>query len=408
MTLKTVSLNDKYDLGKNSGVSVRHPGAGPPDADAEGSATARPGSTPRAMSPAIAARRSAASTSSSCARRRSSSRNDIVFQPGLNEDLAATALWGTPAGRDARRRPYDGVFGMWYGKGPGVDRCGDVFRHANAAGTSSTAACWCSWATITARSHRRVPHQSEFALLDAMMPILNPAGVQEILDYGLYGFALSRYSGCWVGIKCVHDTVEFDGDHRGRLDRVTAAVPPISRCRQAGSTSGRDDDRLEQERRLHTTSASPRWPSPAPISSTASSSRGGPHPKIGIIGTGKSYLDLRQALDELGIDEVEASRIGLRLLKIGMVWPLDPRIVAEFAAGLDLMIVVEEKRSLLETQLREQLCNNPTAGGHRQEGRGRQSSVPGLRHARAEPDRARHRRARAGRDAQSAPREKHG
>ena len=242
-----------------------------------------------------------------------------------------------------------------------------------------------------------VPHQSEFALVDAMMPILNPAGLQEILDYGVHGFALSRYSGCWVGIKCVHDTVESTAVVEAGLDRVTPIIPTDFKMPPGGLNIRPVDDRLDQE------SAAPQLQA---LAAVAYAQANGLNEivfaavrtrKIGIVSTGKSYLDVRQALDELGIDEVEAAKIGLRLLKVGMVWPLDPVITHEFANGLDLIICVEEKRLLLETHVRELLFNErERAAGHRQAGRERQSAVPGLRHARAEPDRARHRRAHPG------------
>src|SRR5690242_12551375 len=152
-------------------------------------------------------------------------RHDIVFQAGVNEDLAATALWGTQQAEMRGEGAYDGVFGMWYGKGPGVDRCGDVFRHANAAGTARHGGVLVLMGDDHGAESSTVPHQSEFALVDAMMPVLNPAGVQEILDYGQLGIAMSRYSGCWVGLKCMHDTVESTTIIDGSLDRLTIAYP---------------------------------------------------------------------------------------------------------------------------------------------------------------------------------------
>ena len=146
---------------------------------------------------------------------------------------------------------YDGVFGMWYGKGPGVDRCGDVFRHANAAGTSEHGGVLVLMGDDHGAESSTVPHQSEFALVDAMMPMLNPAGVQEILDYGQLGIAMSRYSGCWVGLKCVHDTVESTTIIDGSLDRLAIAVPQDFKMPEGGLNIRPRDDRFEQERRLH-------------------------------------------------------------------------------------------------------------------------------------------------------------
>jgi indolepyruvate ferredoxin oxidoreductase len=358
MTLKTVSLDDKYDLGKSlvflSGIQalVRLMLMQKARDEAEGLNTAGYVSGYRG-SPL-----GGLDQQFERAKKILRPRN-IVFLPGLNEDLAATALWGTQQAEMRGEGAYDGVFGMWYGKGPGVDRCGDVFRHANAAGTSKHGGVLVLMGDDHGAESSTVPHQSEFALVDAMMPVLSPAGVQEILDYGQLGIAMSRFSGCWVGLKCMHDTVESTAIIDGSLDRLTIAYPQDFKMPEGGLNIRPRDDRFEQERRLHLHKrfAAVAFARANHIDRIVFS--GGAAPKIGIISTGKSYLDLRQALDELGVDEVEANRLGLRLLKIGLVWPLDPRIVAEFAAGLDLLIVVEEKRSLLETQLREQLCNSP-------------------------------------------------
>lgn len=282
----------------------------------------------------------------------------IKFEPGLNEDLAATALWGTQQAEMRGEGAHDGVFGIWYGKGPGVDRSGDVFRHANAAGTSRHGGVLVMAGDDHGAESSTVPHQSEFALLDAMMPILNPAGLQELFDYGLYGYALSRYSGCWVGIKCVHDTVESTAVIEAGLNRVKPVIPADFALPPGGLNIRPADDRLEQERRLHNYK---RFAAVAFAQANGLNRivfRGGPDPKIGIVSTGKSYLDVRQALEELGIDEAEAAKIGLRLLKLGMVWPLDPVITHEFAKGLDLIICVEEKRLLIETHVRELLFND--------------------------------------------------
>jgi indolepyruvate ferredoxin oxidoreductase len=284
----------------------------------------------------------------------------IKFQAGLNEDLAATALWGAQQAEMRGEGAFDGVFGMWYGKGPGVDRSGDVFRHANSAGTSKHGGVLVMAGDDHGAESSTVPHQSEFALLDAMMPVLNPAGLQELLDYSLHGYALSRFSGCWVGIKCVHDTVESTAVIEAGLDRIKPVIPTDFKLPPGGLNIRANDDRLEQEQRLHTYK---RFAAVAFARANQLNQivlRGGPHARIGIVSTGKSYLDVRQALEELGIDEAMAAKIGLRLLKVGMVWPLDPQILEDFAKGLDLIIVVEEKRLLVETHVREVLFNHKT------------------------------------------------
>lgn len=280
---------------------------------------------------------------------------NVTFQAGLNEDLAATAIWGAQQAQMRGEGAYDGVFSIWYGKGPGVDRCGDVFRHANAAGTSPLGGVLVMMGDDHAAESSTVPHQSEFALMDAMMPVLNPSGVQEILDYGILGFALSRYSGCWVGIKCVHDNVESTAIVDGSVDRVKINIPTDYEMPEGGLNIRSWDDRHEQEERTHTHKryAATAFARANKLNEIVLS--GGRVPRIGIATTGKSYLDVRQALDELGIDEVASSKLGIRVLKIGMVWPLEPGIIEEFVKGLDLVIVVEEKRSLIETQIKEQL-----------------------------------------------------
>ena len=272
---------------------------------------------------------------------------NVRFEPGINEDLAATAIWGAQQAEMRGEGAYDGVFSIWYGKGPGVDRTGDVLRHANSAGSSKYGGVLALMGDDHGAESSTVPHQSEFAMMDAMIPILHPAGLQEILDYGVYGFALSRYSGCWVGLKCVHDNIESAGIADGSVDRVKINLPKDFEMPEDGLNIRPSDDRFEQEYRLHNHKryAAVAFARANKLDKIILS--GGKTPKIGIVSTGKSYLDVRQALDDLGIDEVASSKLGLRLMKVAMVWPLDPQIVDDFAEGLDLVIVVEEKRSLL-------------------------------------------------------------
>ena len=288
-------------------------------------------------------------------------KHNILFHPGLNEDLAATALWGSQQAELRGEGKYDGVFGIWYGKGPGVDRTGDVFRHANHAGTSKHGGVLALLGDDHTCESSTSAHQSEFAMVDYMIPVLNPAGVQEILDFGLLGFALSRYAGVWVALKCVKDNIESTATVDGRIDRVKIVIPSEDEFRMppGGLNIRLNDPPLAKEARLHD------FKRPAMLAFARANKldriimSGGPSPKLGIITTGKSYLDVRQALDELGIDEVKADQLGIRLYKVGMVWPLEPRGVAAFADGLETIIVVEEKRSLIETQVKEQLFDTP-------------------------------------------------
>jgi indolepyruvate ferredoxin oxidoreductase len=295
---------------------------------------------------------------------------DIKFQPGLNEELAATALWGSQQAELRGEGKFDGVFGMWYGKGPGVDRSGDVFRHANLVGTSKNGGVLALMGDDHTAESSTTAHQSEFHFVDVMMPILNPAGVQEIVDYALYGWAMSRFTGTWTALKCMHETVESTGVVDGGLDRVNIITPADFRMPDGGLNIRLVDTILGQEARLHDfkRDAMLAFVHANKLNRTVTS--GGRNPKIGIITTGKAYLDVRQAFDELGIDEVKCNDLGLRLFKVGCVWPLPRQELSDFAKGLDLIIVVEEKRSLIEVQVREELygtANQPVCIGKKDE-----------------------------------------
>jgi len=282
--------------------------------------------------------------------------NQVVFQPGVNEDLAATALWGTQQVRLSPGARHDGVFGMWYGKGPGVDRCGDVFKHANSAGTAAHGGILAVAGDDHAARSSTVAHQSEHAFKAAMMPVLVPAGVQDYLDLGLHGWAMSRYSGCWVGFKAVADTVESSASVDISPDRVRIVLPGDYVLPAGGLNIRWPDDRLLQEARLldHKLYAALAYCRANRLNQVVIDS---PNPRLGIITTGKSYLDVRQAFDDLGIDDQLAAEIGIRLYKIGMVWPLESDGVRRFAEGLEEILVVEEKRQLIEYQLKEELYN---------------------------------------------------
>ncbi|MEO0798690.1 MAG: indolepyruvate ferredoxin oxidoreductase family protein [Pseudomonadota bacterium] len=283
--------------------------------------------------------------------------NDLVFQPGLNEDLAATAVWGSQQAEMRGEGKYDGVFAMWYGKGPGVDRTGDVFRHANHAGSSKHGGVLALMGDDHTCESSTSAHQSEFAMVDFMIPVLNPAGVQEILDFGLLGFELSRYAGVWVGLKCVKDNIESTGTVDGRPDRVDVVIPDQGEFAlpPGGLNIRVGDQALDKEARLHDYKRGAVLAFARANKLDKMIMRGGQTPSIGIVTTGKSYLDVRQALDQLGIDEVKAAELGIRLYKVAMTWPLEPTGIAEFADGLDTILVIEEKRSLIETQIKEQL-----------------------------------------------------
>ncbi len=287
------------------------------------------------------------------------SANDIVFKPGLNEDLAATAVWGSQQSELRGEGRFDGVFGLWYGKGPGVDRTGDVFRHANHAGTSRHGGVLALMGDDHTCESSTSAHQSEFAFVDAMMPVLNPAGVQEILDYGLIGYALSRYSGVWVGMKCVKDNIESTATVDGRPDRVKIILPTDDdfTLPPDGLNIRLQDEALPKEARLFDYKFDAIRAFARANKLDKQTMSGGPNAKIGIIASGKNYLDVREAFDNLGIDEVRANQLGIRLYKVAMTYPLEPEGIKSFAQGLDMILVVEEKRSLIEFQLKEILYN---------------------------------------------------
>jgi indolepyruvate ferredoxin oxidoreductase len=284
---------------------------------------------------------------------------DVKFQPGLNEELAATALWGTQQAELRGEGKFDGVFGLWYGKGPGVDRSGDVFRHANLAGSSKHGGVLALMGDDHTAESSTTAHQSEFHFVDVMIPILNPAGVQEIIDYAQLGWAMSRFTGAWTALKCMHDTVESTGVVDGSLERLQIVTPEGFAMPDGGLNVRLVDTILGQEARLHDykRDAMLAFVHANKINKTITT--GGRAPKVGIISTGKSYLDVRQALDELGIDEIKCNDLGIRLFKIGCPWPIPREELVSFANGLDLIIVVEEKRSLIEVQVREELYGLP-------------------------------------------------
>jgi len=282
-------------------------------------------------------------------------RNHIVFQPGLNEDLAATAVWGTQQLNLGPKPNYDGVFGIWYGKAPGVDRCGDVVRHANAAGTDPNGGVLMLCGDDHNAVSSTVPGQSEHNMASWMTPFLYPAGVQEYLDYGLLGIAMSRFASVWVGFKCVSEIVESSASVYVDPHRVDIKLPDFD-MPPGGLGIRWPDERWAQEERLH------RYKVYAALAFARANNidrvvMDSPKPRIGIVTTGKSYLDVRQALEDLGISDEMAANIGLRVYKVGMPWPLERDGIRAFAEGLDEVLVIEEKRAIIENQLKEQLYN---------------------------------------------------
>ncbi len=281
-------------------------------------------------------------------------RWNVIFQPGLNEDTAATSLWGTQQAELRGEGRYEGVFGLWYGKGPGVDRSGDVFRHANLAGTSRYGGVLVAMGDDHTGESSTTLHQSEYALVDAMMPILSPAGVQEILDYSAFGWALSRHAGVWVGLKCVKDTVEVSEVVDGQINKVTLAEN--GKLPDCDGSIRLTDLPIDQEKRLHLNKL-PAVKQFAKINKLDRVVLKNKNAKIGIISAGKSWLDVSHALQILGITKVAAGKLGISTYKVGMVWPIEPDGLIEWAKGLETIIVVEEKRKLIEGQVKDIFFN---------------------------------------------------
>ena len=280
---------------------------------------------------------------------------NVVFRSGLNEDLAATAIWGSQYVGSFPGAKVDGVFGIWYGKGPGVDRSGDVLRHANLAGTSPLGGVVCLAGDDHGAKSSTVANFSDPIFMAVGMPVLYPSNTQELLDYGLHGIAMSRYSGCWIGMKVVTDVVEGGGSVYISPDAPIIRVPEAPSVPKDAFGTGYHirgvDTALPQEDRLynHKHAAVLAYARVNDLNRITTNPDGA---RVGIIAAGKAWQDLLQALGNLELDEARANQLGIRLLKIGMVWPLDPEIVREFARGLETVIVVEEKRPVLEDQLR--------------------------------------------------------
>ena len=282
--------------------------------------------------------------------------NDIKFQPGVNEDIAATAVWGTQQLHFFPQPKFDGIFSMWYGKGPGVDRSGDVFKHANHAGSSKHGGVLLIAGDDPSARSSAVAHQSEQMFSACGIPVLAPADLQEYLDYGLHGWAMSRYSGCWVALKVTSDTAESSATVEVDPERLKIVIPDDFHLPPDGVNIRWPDPQLAQEHRLQ------EFKVYAAIAYARANNLNriifdSPRPRLGIIACGKAYLDVRQAFDDLGIDEAYAAEIGLRLFKVGMPWPLEADSVRHFAEGLEEILVVEEKRQIIEYQLKEMLYN---------------------------------------------------
>ena len=282
---------------------------------------------------------------------------NIVFQPGVNEELAATAVWGSQQlDLYPQSRKFDGVFGIWYGKGPGVDRCSDVFKHANMAGTSKHGGVIALAGDDHIAKSSTAAHQSDHIFKACGLPVFFPSSVQDILDMGLHAFAMSRFAGVWSGMKTIQEIVESTASVFVDPDRVDIVLPEDFQMPQGGLQIRWPDAPLEQEARLmdHKWYAALAYVRANKLNHNVIE---GPNDRFGLIASGKAYNDTRQALHDLGIDDAECRQLGIRLHKVNVVWPLEATITREFAKGLQEILVVEEKRQVIEYQLKEELYN---------------------------------------------------
>ncbi|WP_417671751.1 indolepyruvate ferredoxin oxidoreductase family protein [Roseibium sp.] len=306
---------------------------------------------------------------------------DIHFQPGVNEELGATAVWGSQKlrGHDAGT-DYDGVFGIWYGKAPGVDRAGDALKQANASGTDRNGGVLALAGDDHLAKSSILPGQSEFFFQHAEIPVLNPADIQDVLDFGLHGLEMSRFAGLWSALICVADTMDASATVRVDDDRLTFMRPPMGDPRKDFSIN-RDlllGNRLETERllrdlRLPATQAYARANGLDRVSFGS-----GHRVRLALVATGKAYRDLMQALDLLGIDEARARTLGLAVYKVGLAWPLDPEGISDFAKGAERLLVVEHKRAFLEPQVKEAFYHMAAASRPEVWGKKRPNGAPFL------------------------------
>lgn len=288
-------------------------------------------------------------------------RNEIKFQPGVNEDLALTSVWGSQQVSLIGPSKYDGVFGLWYAKGPGVDRSIDVIKHGNHAGTSKHGGVLLVAGDDHSALSSTLPHQSDHVFAASMVPVLYPSNVKEYIELGLHGWAMSRFSGCFVGFKALADTVESSASISADPFAVNIRLPEgfhspsdglhARLSRETLGLTARASEALMQDYKIYAALAYSRENQLNRVIARTDSDR------LGIVASGKSYLDVLEALEELGLDERTLNSIGVRLFKVSMPWPLEPDSVREFAVGLEEILVVEEKRQIVEYQLKEQLYN---------------------------------------------------
>ena len=281
--------------------------------------------------------------------------NNIIFSPGLNEDLAATAVWGTQQPNLISKSNKDGVFSVWYGKGPGVDRSGDAFKHGNSAGTSKHGGVLLLLGDDHTAKSSTLAHQSEYAMLDAQIPILNPSNLEDLLEYGIFGWNLSRFSGLWVSLKCITSTIDSSSSIDIDISKLTFKKPKLN-DHMSNVHIRLPDIILEQETRISNMKI------PAAIEFATLNNinkiifnKG--KKNLGIIATGKAFSDTMECLKSLGIEEKKAESLGIHILKIGMTWPLESEKIEGFSRDMNEVIVIEEKRNFLESNIKNLLYN---------------------------------------------------
>ncbi|MCG3780557.1 indolepyruvate ferredoxin oxidoreductase family protein [Delftia acidovorans] len=307
--------------------------------------------------------------------------NNIVFQPGVNEELGATAVWGTQQlDLYPETKKFDGVFGLWYGKGPGVDRCSDVFKHANMAGTAKHGGVIALAGDDHISKSSTAAHQSDHIFKACGTPVFFPSNVQDILDMGLHAFAMSRFSGLWSGMKTIQEVVESSASVSVEPDRVNIILPEDFQMPPGGLHIRWPDAPLEQEQRL----MNYKWYAALAYVRANRLNHNvidGPNDRFGLIASGKAYNDMRQALADLGLDDDTCRQLGIRVHKVNVVWPLEATITRDFARGLQEILVVEEKRQVIEYQIKEELYNwrsdvRPNVVGKFSDEHGGEWSVP--------------------------------
>lgn len=276
---------------------------------------------------------------------------NIRFQPGVNEELAATAIWGSQQTGLVAEARVDGVLGLWYGKGPGVDRSGDVFKHANMAGTAANGGVLAIGGDDHGAKSSTIAHQSEQAFVAAMMPVLAPSDLREVVEYGLYGYAMSRYAGCWVGMKVTTQVADSSASLPGYAARPAIQLPQTDERPPGGLSIRWPEDKMRMEARLVDAKLAA---AQAFARANAIDRRvwGAKTPRLGVVTVGKAHGDVVEALRACGIDEARARKLGLAIFKVGMPWPLEPTGILAFAQSCERILVVEEKRGLIEPQLK--------------------------------------------------------